>query len=245
MAGIIIGVVLLVVAGGMHYFAGRSRRRCAGLAAAPTVPIKDLGSVGPMLVEVVGTAVASGPVLTSPIGQKQCVWFRSTVHELYRDRVGTGQNARTQTKERLVSDDTSPNPIVIDDGTGSVTVELDGCDIDRPVLAFENRVDDDEGLGEELLKSMLNPRGDDTIGYRQREHIISAGQRLFAIGAVTMGPDGPRLTKPAETGQPFMLSTRDEAALQRSAASSSRWLTVGAVVAGLGGVAAIIAGALS
>ena len=245
MAGILIGVVLLVVAGALYFFAGRAKSRGAGLAAAPTVPVKDLGSVGPMLVEVVGTAVAAGPTLTSPIGGQPCVWFRSTVHELYRERVGTGQNARTQNKERLVSDDTSPNPIVIDDGTGTVTVDLDGCDVDRPVLALDRRIDDDDSLGEELLKGLLNPRGDDAYGYRQREHIIAAGQRLFAIGVVTVGTDGPRLTKPTEKGQPFLVSTRDEAQLQRSAASSSRWLTVGAVVAGVAGVAAVIAGALS
>ena len=245
MAGIVIGIVLLLAAAAMYFFANRSEQRGAGLAAAPTVPVKDLGSVGSAVVEVVGTAVAAGPTLTSPIGQQPCVWYRSVVEELYRDTVGTGDNRRTQNKERVVSDDSSPNPIAIDDGTGTVLVELDGCDVDRPVLALDRRIDDGEGLAEELLASLVNSRRDDTYGYRQREHIIPAGQRLFAIGAVTMGPDGPRLTKPSEKGQPFMVSTRSEAQLASSAASSARWLQVGAVVAGVLGVVAIVAGALA
>ena len=243
MVGIIAGVVLLVIAGALYFFANRSKQRGAGLAAAPTVPVKDLGSVGSTVVEVVGTA--TGTPLQSPIGQKPCVWYRSVVEELYRDTVGTGQNQRTQNKERVVSDDTSPNPIAIDDGTGTVLVDLDGCDVDRPVLALDRRIDDGEGVAEELLESLLSSRRDDTYGYRQREYVIAPGQRLFAIGAVTVGPDGPRLTKPAERGQPFMVSTRDEAQLAKSAASSARWLTIGAVVAGLAGVAALIAGALA
>ena len=244
MAGIIIGVVLLAVSAGLHVLANRSRRRCAGLAAAPTVPVKDLGSVGTAVVEVVGNAAAVGPQLTSPIGQQPCVWFKATVHEIYRerDRDANG-NSRTRTRERLVSDDTSTNAIAIDDGTGVVLVGLDDLDIDQPVLCLDRRIDDDQSLVEQLLQGAL--RADDSDGYRQREHIIPAGQRLFAIGAASVGPDGPRLSKPAEQGQPFMVSTRDEAALQRSAASSARWLTIGAVAAGAFGLAALIAGALA
>jgi len=243
-AGIIIGLVLLAVAGALLYFANRSKQRGAGLAAAPTVPVRDLGSVGSAVVEVVGTATASGPALVSPIGQRPCVWFRATVHEIFRERdTNTQGRTTTRTRERLVSDDTSTSAIAIDDGTGVVLVDVADLHIDQPVLAVDRRIADDDSFAEELLRSVV--RGDDSDGFRQREHIIPAGQRLFAIGAATVGPDGPRLTKPADKAQPFMLSTRDEAALSKSAARSARWLTVGAVVAAVLGVVAIVAGALA
>jgi hypothetical protein len=208
------------------------------------VPVKDLASVGGAVVEVVGTAAVVGPQLTSPIGQQPCVWFSTTVHEIYRERERDSQgNMRTRTRERLVSSDTSPNPIAIDDGTGVVLVDLAELDIDQPVLSLDRRIDDDESLVEQLLQGVL--RGDDSDGFRQREHVIPPGQRLFAIGSASVGGDGPRLTKPAEKGKPFMVSTRNEAQLQQSAASSARWLTVGAAVAGVLGLVALVAGALA
>jgi hypothetical protein len=243
-AGIIIGVVLLAVAGGLYWFANRSKAKGAGMAAAPTVPVKDLAAMGSALVEVVGTATVVGPQLTSPLDGKPCVWFRSTVHEIRRERDTNAQGrTTTRTRERCISDDTSSNPIAIDDGTGVVMVRLDGLDVDQPVLTLDRRVADRDSLGESLLQGVLG--GDDIEGYRQREHIIPVGQRLFAIGAVSNDAGGPWLTEPAEKGQPFLVSTRDEASLQRSAASSARWMTIGAIVAALAGVAAIVAGALA
>jgi hypothetical protein len=243
-AGILIGVVLLLVAAGLYWFANRSKQRGAGMAAAPTVPVKDLAAVGTALVEVVGTATVVGPQLTSPLGGRPCVWFRSTVHEIRRERDTNSQGrTTTRTREHLVSSDTSTTAIAIDDGTGVVMVRLDGLDVNQPVLAHDQRVADRESLGEQLLEGFLG--GDDCEGFRQREHIIPVGQRLFAIGAVSNDPGGPWLTQPAEKGQPFLVSTRDEASLQRSAASSARWLTIGAVVAALAGVAAIVAGAVA
>ena len=244
MAGIIIGIVLLVAAAAMYFFANRSKQRGAGFAAAPTVPVKDLASVGSALVEVVGTATVVGPQMTSPLGGQPCLWFRSTVHEIreVHDQDSKGR-MRTRRRERCVSDDRSSSAIAINDGTGTVMVRVEGLDIDEPILTVDRQVADRDGLDEGLLGVLLG--GDDVVGYRQREHIIPVGQRLFAIGAVSNDPGGPWLTEPAEKGQPFLLSTRDEASLQRSAASSARWLMVGAVVAGLAGLAAIVAGALA
>ena len=244
MAGIIIGAGLLVLAGLLYWLSIRSKQKGAGLAAAPTVSVKDLGSVGSAVVEVVGNATVVGPQLTSPLGGQPCVWFRSTVHEIRRERETNAQGrTTTRTREQLVSNDTSSTAVAIDDGTGVVLVRLDGLDVDRPVLTLDRRVADRESLGEQLLEGFLG--GDDIDGYRQREHIIPVGHRLFAIGAVSNDPGGPWLTEPAEKGQPFLLSTRDEASLAKSAASSARWLTIGAVVAALAGVAALIAGALA
>ena len=244
MVGIIIGAVLLAVAGGLYWFSTRSKQKGAGLAAAPTVPVKDLGSVGSAVVEVVGTATVVGPQLSSPLDGKPCVWFRSTVHEIRRERDTNAQGrTTTRTREQLVSSDTSSSAIAIDDGTGVVMVRLDGLDVDQPVLTLDRRVADRESLGEQLLEGFLG--GDDVDGYRQREHIIPVGQRLFAIGAVSNDPGGPWLTEPSDKSQPFLVSTRDEASLAKSAASSARWLTIGAVVAGLAGIAAIVAGALA
>ena len=241
MAGIIIGIVLLAVAGGLAWFSKRSEQKGAGMEAAPTVPVRDLGSVGSAVVEVVGAAVAVGPQLTSPLNGKPCVWFRSTVHEIrrIRDKDANGR-MRTRTDERCISDDSSSSAIAIDDGTGTVMVRLDGLDVDQPVLTLDRRVADRDSLGESLVQGLLG--GDDIEGYRQREHIIPVGQRLYAIGAVSTDPGGPWLTEPAEKGQPFLVSTRDEASLTRSAATSARWLKVGAVIAALAGVVAIVAG---
>ena len=244
MAGIIIGVVLLAVAGVLLFLSNRSKQKGAGMAAAPTVPVKDLIAVGSNVVEVVGTATVVGPQLTSPLGGQPCVWFRATVHEVerYTDR-DAGGRTRTRTRERCISDDTSSTPIPIDDGTGTVLVRLDGLDVDEPVLSVDRRVDDRDSLGQEILQGLLG--GSDTDHYRQREHIIPVGQRLYAIGAVSNDPGGPWLTEPADKGQPFLVSTRDEASLSKSAASSARWLTIGAAVAGVAGVAALVAGAVA
>lgn len=242
MAGIVIGLVLLVAAAALLYFANRSKQRMEALTAAPTVPVKDLASVGNAVVEVVGTATSVGPQLTSPVGQRPCAWFELTVHEIVEERDTNAQgHTTTRRSERLKSRDTSPNPIGIDDGTGVAAVDLAALDIDQPVLSVDRRIDDDDNLIEDLLNSLVS----DVDGLRQRERIIPVGQRVFAIGAATVGPEGARLAKPSEKGQPFMLSTRDEAQIRRSAASSARWMTIGGIVAAVAGVVALIAGALS
>jgi hypothetical protein len=139
-----------------------------------------------------------------------------------------------------VSSHTSSTPITIDDGTGTVMVELNDLDVDEPVLALDRLVDDGDSLVEDLVESFV--RGDDSEGLRQREHVIPVGQRVFAIGQVASGMDGLRLTKPAERGQPFLVSTRDEAQLAAAAARSAQWLTIGAAAAVVVGVGLAVAG---
>ena len=86
-----------------------------------TTPTSAIRSLAVGLVEIIGTAELSGPVLLAPFSQLSCVFFSYRVEE----QQGSGDHRRWKT----IAEGTSDQPFGTRDATGIVQVFPQGADL--------------------------------------------------------------------------------------------------------------------
>jgi len=260
----VLGIVLLVIAALLLFAGLRSKKRlqtltgtgtstCGDLLKVYKDVAADLGSNSlSQLVEVKGKAVAVGAPLRSPLGDTECVWYRSVVRENYREYewTGTGDNRtrRLENKSRELSDEKSPQPFGLDDGTGIVTIDAVNADIDSPIHGIDRTVQEEgdwvRRFGLTINFGLLSlGGGEGTTGYHHEEWFIPAGQDLFVQGQARGDGTAVKITKP--DGGKLVVSTRSEESLVKSATRGAIGFQIGAAIAGLAGIVFLIVGLLS
>ncbi len=262
MALVLIGLALFAVAGGLWWAGTQAQQRQQALVATETSSCADLDATLVAVAEGVGDATIGrqvevcgtanpGPVkLTAPLSGRECVWYRTTVTEHYREYEWRGSEQNKDRRRELVdrsrevSDEASSDPFVLDDGSGTITVHVEGADIDHPQQVIDRRVVSDDGwagrLSVRLGPITLDGGGDGITGYQHCEWVVPVGARVFAIGEAHRDA-GLSLRKP-RTGAPFIVSLRSEEELRQSAASSAKWMQIGMVAVVVAGVACVIFG---
>ena len=256
---LIAGAILLVIAVGVLFLARSQQAKAHAARATETLTCGDLtqlaGGVGAEVgagsfsqrCEVVGQAErGDGAPLTAPHSGIEVVWHHSTITHRYwenedrRDSEGRTTRQRVD-REETVSDVTSTAPFVVSDGTGRVAVSPEGAQIDAPERIVDRFDPHTEAPPESFLGGLLRGGEDSgTIGFHHQEWIIRPGARLYVHGAVS---DATGRLAFAKDGR-YVISTRSEEELVGAAESTARWATIAAAVAGLAGVALVIAGAL-
>lgn len=261
---LVVGAVLIVGAAALLFFAKKAQETqekllvtqtstCADLAQVLDAVSAELGGVsGGQVTEIKGRTVGGTPVLKAPLSDRDCVWYRSTITEHYREYEWRGQepNRRRELvdKSRGVSDECSTYDIVIDDGTGRITVDLEGCDVDGAEQIMDRRVSDDDGWAHRFeikvgVFSFGNSEG--ITGYQHQEWIIPVGEEVYAIGEARKDGNGLRLAKAREKGVPFMVSTRGEEEVMASKGKQALWMRIGAGACVVAGTGLLIAGLLA
>jgi hypothetical protein len=241
---IIAGVILIALAVGAFFLARHQQKRLAALGSTETLPCNAL--VADQACEVVGQAKA-GPdgSLTAPVSGRPCVWHHEKVtqhwEEWERDSKG---EMRRENRSNVVSDERSTDLFTLRDAAGEVLVNPEGADIDNPVKSHRERSHRAAVQGRDMFDkvlSVLDDRSDEEI--EVEEWIIPVDEALYVRGKPVQVELGLIMNDPGDGH--FLISTRSE---EQLAGSAKRWATVSMVVAGLaaaGGLALVVAGALS
>ncbi len=247
---IIIGTVLIAIGAlVLPLFARHQARKARTYAEVPDydcAQVAEHGDLAPgMRVSVSGRATAgpAGP-LTAPASNRQCVWYRLVISERVRETRRDSDGKRTTREtERVISEERSPDAIVLVDDTGSVLVEPADAKIDRATETID-RLDDPPAAGTPSIsigKFTVNlGSGDGVVGIRRREEIIAVDEELYVLGgAFARGGEGV-IRKPRE-GM-FVLSTRSASELAAGARTGARWFTGSAAVLAVAGVVLVVLG---
>jgi len=173
------------------------------------------------------------------------LWYEATVTHHYWQRTSSvdGQGRRSTSRRKrseVVSREVGNTvPLRLDDGTGSVEVDLRGARIDSPALLHE-QLQRGSDRAPVLRLGPLSFRGrTDTIGYTYRERALVEGDQLYVCGTA-LSRAGTGLTLAGAPGAELLVSTRTEQQLRASGLRRQQWTAVLAVLAALGAVALVV-----
>jgi hypothetical protein len=253
MIWVLIGVALLISGIGLpSFFARKNLNRARTIADVPQydcAQVAEHGAQAPgMRVSVHGrvTPLPTG-ALRAPETERECGWYRLTISERIRES-SRDSDGRTSTSERekVVSEERSVDPIMLDDGTGVIRIDPMTAQVDRPVETF-NRLEKPptkETATISFGKLSLSLSGaDGVVGIRKREEIIPIGSTIYVLGGA-FDIDGVGSIGAPSNGH-YIISLRSADELVRAAKKHTRlWA---ALAAGLGvlGVVVIVIGIVS
>ena len=241
---LLFGVALMVAAGVVLRFRGRTMGKSAAMGATETSGAAHVASLKPgSVVEVKGTLRCEAP-LRSDMAGEGCAYYSSRVIREYikedRDDDDGGSDRRSET----VSHTERFAPFSVEDPTGSVAVNAEGADVDAKEVVdrFERHTD---GPSVTIAGATINlGAGERTIGLRHVETVLPVDAPVYVLGTVlndgTIGAPGP------EGENRFVLSHHSEEDLTRQLGKDARLLgliAVGLAVLGVAFLAVGVAGA--
>jgi hypothetical protein len=266
-----LGFILIGVGGLCWFFSGRSATKAVQMKATDTSKIADLktlvdeirGDLGgsdtgfAQYAELKGKAVSDDPVVGELSGKPAAICDTRIERQIETQTQVKDQQGNWTTRWEKSTDTLSSNRRTavfhLDDGTARLRVDPTGADLEletvvdrfEPPSAVESA-----GMGQIAVRlgsfslSVGSGFGNDrrTLGYRFVERILPLARDLYVLGEVTDTPDGLLLRKPSGSGKPFVLSTKSEAELTRTAESSARWLKIAAMAFGIGGIGLAVMG---
>lgn len=256
----IIGALLVVAAFFALRYARSERRKADRSAGTETSTCGDVanlagsvaGEVGGQLFrqrcELVGRARAEQAELQAPFSEQPCVWHRSQIiHHYWEYRTHTDSRGnRTRRREehrKVISDQTSQAPFLVDDGTGTLPVDAREADMDQPEQVhdrFESDTSPQAGSSFSAFGVSLNLGADSgSLGYQHTEWILRPGAQLYLLGDVTDASGRLMLAKPQDGD--LVVSTRSEEEFVGVARKHAQWATIGAVAGGVIGAGMLIA----
>lgn len=255
---LIIGVILIAAGVAGFFFAQRARRHLHAMIGAETLPVAEIterhrtaleiagsGGFGEVL-EVVGAA-APGPEgpLVAEFSKQSCVWHRHEIKRRYKDtrRESNGRTRTTQRTETVASLESS-QPFGVTDQSGTIVVQADGANVDRPekVVSRFERARPDRAQIEVFGIQLSGWNRDDTIGYEYTEWILRPGARLYVHGLVSDHTGQLAFGKPDDG--PFVVSTRTEQDLRKSTGLRQKLFAFGGLAAIVVGVVLVVIGLL-
>ncbi|MDA3630141.1 E3 ubiquitin ligase family protein [Saccharopolyspora sp. WRP15-2] len=257
---VIFGVLLVVAAGVGFYFMRRTRDQLHAMIGAETLPVDELerlrqisdelGARGGFRkqCEVVGAAYPRPEgLLVSEFSKTECVWHRHVVKRRFEERRydSNGRPNRTRKTETVAEHTSWAGYALRDDRGVLIGVDPNGTAPDKPEQVVSRFEPYQRQQGPTVFGFQLPNIFDDssTIGYEYEEWVIRPGQRLYVLGEVhdRIGP--LVIGKPEQDGH-FVISTRTEDQLRKSARTQHRLLAVGIPLAALAGIALIVLGAI-
>jgi hypothetical protein len=151
----------IVVASGISLWAFRAMYKSYQNARTiENVPTAKVRSAAQGYVELIGQAkMMEGPIITSPLSRKTCVWFRYKIEEKVTEHTNNG----TRTKWKVIKQETSDEIFMLEDETGRCVIDPDKAE----VIVTDKRVWHDHQL--------ISQR-------RYTEELITEREQLYAIG---------------------------------------------------------------
>lgn len=254
--GLVIGLVLIGIGILMIWLKGKSEDTVLELKSVKTSAAADLdelcrsisAEIGPggfsQLAEVKGVAEADSPI-RSELSNTECVWYSMKVEEryeeMYTETDSDGNTSRrTRTGTTTVASNSNGIPFLVRDESGSIMVDPTRAKVEgRKVL---DRHEPAEAAGHQLTFGTFSftvapTNGRRVLGYNYTEHAIPVGAHLYVIGEACDRDDGKLCIRtPAESGKPFIISTRSEEEITKgyeSAAKAKKWVGFGLIGLGL------------
>lgn len=248
----VIGVVVVLVGAGFLWSAVKAQRSVHAMLAADTLSVPELenlrrtsdelGAQGGFrkVCEVVGAAHPSPQgVLRSELTGTECVWHSHRVQRRYkhydRDREG---NTRVSTRTETVAEQTSGHGFaLIRDG---LTIGVDHAGrrpdgVEQVTDRFEESREPANGWAH-VVGALVGGDRDETVGFQYTEWVLRPGTPMYVLGEVHDAVGPLIIAPPADTTQPFVMSTSTEAQLTDTARRRQRFrsrLGAALVVAGI------------
>lgn len=219
--------VAAAIGGGLLIWRRSVGRELGLMQAVGTSRVADLKGTAPgTLIELKGTIRADEPLI-SDIARVRCVHFRAVVEREVK-RIRTGSDGKRETKREFetVSSNVRHARCALDDGSGSVPVDLDGATIEGEHV--HNRYEAAESGGIGSLVTDLLDIGGSTLGHRYSEWALASEAQVYLLG--TLLEDGS-IGAARDAKHPFVVSIKSEEERTGSLTSTRRWLLVAAVVA--------------
>ncbi|NLI79169.1 MAG: hypothetical protein GX442_22340 [Candidatus Riflebacteria bacterium] len=251
MGGIVIGSLLFLLGMLFLWLTGSSRGKLAKIQETRTSSARELADrcrpgagQGQTTVEVKGTVRCDRP-LTGEMSRQPCVYYHARESEKTETtRVSYHKGRRrhsTSTSYRTLREATHRVAFEVEDHTGRVQVIPEGAEIEGDQVV--DRFQSTGGGGEGFFGSLFGrAEGTRILGVRFTETILPLNRPVYILGALGLVDGKPAVRKPVTADGVFLISRKSEEEL----VSGLRWqiglLTTGAVLAFLGGVAAILTG---
>ena len=259
----LIGAGLLsVVAVGLLVAARTQRRRCDLLQTTETSAAADLnalaqsvaGEIGAgsfrQIAEVKGVVRCQQP-LVSELARVPCVFYAMKVtreyEETYWETDSRGNRDRRHRREsEVMAENTRHCLFEVEDASGRMAVNPSGAKVTAEQVI--DRFDKGEpgsrklavGSWQFALDTLAIADDQRTIGYRYQERVVPVDRPVFVLGEASDATGTLTIGAPAAKNPPFLVSTRSEEELTRSAQKAARWLLAGAVASGLAGAALLM-----
>jgi hypothetical protein len=261
---IIVGAVLVLVAGGLYLGSNSQKKKLGQMAEAQTYSTVELATVAAavgkeigagsfnQIAEVKGTIECDRP-LVSELSQTPCVYYSMSVTREYeetyweKDSNGNSQQ-RTRRGTESVASNTRSLPFLVRDDTGAIQVDPAGASfVDEKVFSrFE------QGFGAAPSFSFggfsldasrfMSAGGRRTIGFRFEESAIPVGRQAYVLGEAVDRDGRLRVCKPEKKGAAFIVSLKTEEELAKGAQSAAKGLTIAAIIVAVLGLAVLAFG---
>jgi hypothetical protein len=263
MGWIVLGVLVLAVAGALEWSSRQQRRRHHAVAGSDTTTCGDVlalfdaveGELGkgtltrPVQVRAAVAAAGTAPLSGSPAG-----WFRAVVTERYteweepdggdepRFERTVGPAARERAREEVKSRRLVERSKVHEEHDFPGPLVLDDG-------SGRLTVDIGNALVEhvEQVLDRLDPDPDHRegrpgrVGLHHAEWVVAPGTEVTVVGAATRGPDGVVVGDP-KGAEKLIVTTRTRDEVVASSASSAQKLRVAAALAAAAGLILVVAG---
>lgn len=256
----IFGGLLLVAAVVGFFFMRNARSELHAMIGAETLPVNqletlrkasdDIGGRGQFRkqCEVVGvTHPRPEGLLVSELSKTECVWHRHQVERHYERVEYRDGRRRVHKRKEKVAENTSHQGYALRDDQGVlIGVNPNGTSPDRPEQVV-NRFESSRGQQGPNVFGIQLPNFFDnsgTIGFEYTEWVLRPEQRLYILGEVH-DKIGPLVIGEPEQDGHFIVSTRSEAEVRKSRAQLHTLLSIGVIVAVLGGIGLIVAGLIT
>ncbi len=228
---LVIGLVLLAVGAALLLFGRRTQAKTNLMQSVATMTASQLPTLlAGEMVEVKGTAQCASP-LTAEYANKACVWYSASVVREYekRERDSKG-NMQTNRTSETISSNSQSTPFMVQDATGQVEVNLDGAEIDAPMILdrFEDHKSN-SGPSISFHGVSVNVGNDDqTLGYRYQVRALEIAKPVYVLGVYR--EDGTiGAPPPGSKSRKFIVSHRTEEELRTSWGKQAFWLGTTAV----------------
>jgi hypothetical protein len=230
---VVVGVVLLVVAGVLLLIRRSRQSKLRRITGTETSTAKELAELASSVsqelggrtgfsqaAEVKGLAKCDSP-LTSEVASQSCVYYDMRVTREYEETYyeTDSQSGRRVQKTRRSSDTVAQNSqrvsFWVEDRTGRIKVDPSGADLDsvQVVDRFEPAPSGGTisfgGFALDVgVLALGTGSGTRTLGYRFRESILPVDRQVYVLGEATDSPGELTIQAPRDKGRPFIISLK-------------------------------------
>ncbi|NJL14188.1 MAG: hypothetical protein HC913_15045 [Microscillaceae bacterium] len=248
------GIVLLAIGGLLYFFSQKASDKALEMKYQETSKVADVvstyndikdslgvGNYSGSIVELSGVGSSPTP-LTAEHSQTPALYYEASVVREYevteqeKDNEGNYRSV-TKRKSETVSSNSQYLVFNLDDGSGA-NIAVDMNKAKKDLVKSFDRFEADAPAG---FRLNIGNTGSKTIGYRYLEKIIPNNAKLYVLGELSDKSGTLMVVKPSDSKKPFIVTTKSEEELVRSAESAASGQKIAAIVAAVLGVALMIA----
>jgi hypothetical protein len=198
------------------------------------------------MVKVSGKSGIDRPLI-GEFSKMECVYYEVQVDHTYEELEETkDQNGRPQrkwvNKTETIGRDKKGGEFWLIDSSARVTLDIEGAN-----LGLKNVVNNKKSILRPTSFSFtqynpVNNNSTRSTGYIEIERHLKAGENLFVVGELHDREGAPKITKPQDKKETFVVSTKSEEDVIKGMESQVKMLFYGGIALAVVGALVIVAG---